>query len=230
MKKEILLSLFLVSGLNAFDIKFSKNFTKEINKDEVSSYIEIISKNKNQTNSINNLNNIRELLKTTKKVKIINQKQNSYPLYEYEKNSNNRVLKGYSTNINFSISSKNKKDINSFLDKLLSKKNDNLTISFNSLSQKISEEQIEKEKQNLEFDVIVWAKEYEQTIYKNTNQKCKLKELILNDRETPQLLFRESFSKQVKSVNNDKIDLELPNEKGKINISAKFKYECEDGK
>ncbi len=224
-----LVSLIVFSTLAfGYTIEFNKNFSKEIENDEVSSYISIYSKNETQKKAINGLSKYKRIMDRFKNIRKTDIKQNSYPEYRYEKASNKRVLDGYKAVLNYTISARDATSISEYIEKLLKIKRDekSLQLSFSNLSYQVSKSTKEAVEEELRLEAILWAKNYTLKLADELKQSCEIKDIYIGSNRVASPI-PVAYATLKKSSMETTADVSLPSPSDtKISINSTFRFEC----
>ena len=105
------------------------------------------------------------------------------PKYKYSDNKQEFI--GYMGNLRYSAESKNAKDLNQFMDEIISikdkiKSND-VKLSISNVSWKISDELQNRSFDELRFESINWIENYANILSSKLSKKCEVKNININE-------------------------------------------------
>ncbi|RXJ98030.1 SIMPL domain-containing protein [Arcobacter sp. CECT 8986] len=223
MKKFLLGTALSVLPLFSYDIHFNKSFEDSIKPDTLTTKLSIIVEAKKESSISNTLTKFNTFIKDVNSVDKNNGSLYIRPKYIYKDKSSQ--IDGYVGELNYDIASKDSKNINGFLSKILSiKKDDKTSIRVSNLSWKISQKSSENIISNLRIDSIIWAKDYANSLSKQLNSTCKVKEININSLYNPSILRMETRLMSAKSQANN---LPIPdNSEKNIKLNANYTLEC----
>lgn len=212
MKTIFFLSFLLIQSY-ALEITKQKTFTSYIvpTKQTTSFILNYASRSSNQIEKL-----FEKAISTVEKSTICKGGQyRIYPQYQYIQNR--KIANGYNSNINFNCEFE---DIELY-EKLIKKiKRLRSKLTQNKISYKVSEQQIEKEKSNLEIDAYNYAKQYTKKL-NNTFSKCSIKSVSFSSPHQP-TLYR-TMIKEEKTTTTAPIDEEV-----KIKLNVRYLFDCKN--
>lgn len=227
--KSLLILILSISLSFGYTIEFNKNFSKEISNDEATSYISIYSTKKTQNLAINSLNKYKSFMDQIKNIEKTNIRQNSYPQYRYEGDSNKRVLDGYKATLTYIINSKDPTVVIEYIEKLLNiKRNQETThVNFSNLSYKVSKEKKESVEDELRLKAIIWSNDYTKVLTDKLKRECLTKKIVIggNMFAVPVTRAYATMAKGVSRESSATISMPEPSETN-ISINANFSFEC----
>jgi len=220
MKKAVLTSLFLGSFLFSFEISMSKEFVKEIKPNQLGIKVQVSTVSKNLNDVLNKLSSYSMFIKSFKDLKVSGGEFSTYPKYRYSNNKSKMI--GYKGTMIFDIDSSDEKKLKDFITMLTAKNSgDDVKLSISSKSWYVSKEDIKKEQDMLRFEAIRWADEYSKKLSSKTMKECEIKSIDFDrNRYVPPIVYRETKVASDESIQMPKKNLQ------KINIFAKFRFEC----
>ncbi|MCT7577109.1 SIMPL domain-containing protein [Aliarcobacter butzleri] len=183
MKKFLFTALLLPIFSFSYEIEFNKNFSKVVNPDLLSTSINI-SVEKVDEDKVNlEIEKFNNFIKNNKSVIIKNGTYTLSPKYKYSDNKQEFI--GYMGNLRYSAESKNAKDLNQFMDEIISikdkiKSND-VKLSISNVSWKISDELQNRSFDELRFESINWIENYANILSSKLSKKCEVKNININE-------------------------------------------------
>lgn len=228
MKKTLLaLSLFLLPSLAfSYEINFNKTFSKIVNPDLLTTQINI-SVEKKDENKVNvEIEKFNNFLKENKSVILKNGSFTLSPKYKYYENKQEFV--GYVGNLRYTAESGNAKELNTFMDQLISVKDkiksDDIKLDISNVSWEISNELQNKTYDNLRLDSIIWIESYSDSLSKKISKKCEVTKINVNE-STGNIMYARSemaYASKVKVL----ADVAPINSEQSITVSPNFVLEC----
>lgn len=220
MKNIILVLIVTFSFLNAFEVNKSKEFSKEIEPTKMSTTIvaNMIAKDKLKIQRA-----FKKAINISDKAKICT--NGSYRISpEYSYKNQDRVFIGYQGNIRFKCEFQDTKRFDTIISKLdrITREKDKLKLTINPIQWIIAKKVIEKTNQELELQALYFAKSYKKFLANVYTQKCKIKEVSLNQMTHP-TYQRSNYNSMAKvsSVTTKPIKSNQI-----IKYSASYKFEC----
>jgi len=183
MKKFLFTALLLPIFSFSYEIEFNKNFSKVVNPDLLSTSINI-SVEKVDEDKVNlEIEKFNNFIKNNKSAIIKNGTYTLSPKYKYSDNKQEFI--GYMGNLRYSAESKNAKDLNQFMDEIISikdkiKSND-VKLSISNVSWKISDELQNRSFDELRFESINWIENYANILSSKLSKKCEVKNININE-------------------------------------------------
>lgn len=228
--KYLFILMVLSSVIFGYEIEFQKKFSKEISNDEITSYISIYSKHKMQKKAIYGLSKYKTFMEKTKDIKKLNIKQNTYPEYRYEKQTNKRVLEGYKATLTYTISSDSPTKISEYIEELLKikKYGEAIQVTFSNLTYQVSKKKKEATEDALRLEAIVWGKYHGMDLSVKVGQKCEVHNIIINPNSyiRPMHTTYRTLGKSAMAMESN-IDVSMPTPSDtNISINSLFKFQC----
>ena len=119
MKKRLFIPLLLIPILGfSYEVNFNKSFSKIVNPDLLTTNISISVEKKDESKINSEIERFNDFFKKTNDVSLKNGSFTLSPKYKYH--DNKQEFLGYIGNLRYIIESKNAKDLNDFIDKLIS--------------------------------------------------------------------------------------------------------------
>ncbi len=226
MKKVALLftSGFLLSQVFAYDINFSKNFSKKLMPDILSTNLSIRIEGKNEQEISNKLAIFNKEIKENK---VLDKKLGSYnvrPNFKYSSNNSPKIT-GYVGELRYKIESNNAKDINTFITSINTlKKSRSTSISVSGLSWKVKDDTYNVALDILRLESIYWIETYVNNLSKDLNKKCEVKNINISAFNRP-VSYAMSRNFQGSEMISDSIPVPQANNQ-KISIHPIYKVDC----
>ncbi|HIP12990.1 MAG TPA: DUF541 domain-containing protein [Arcobacter sp.] len=218
MLKKAILTALIPFSLFSYELNFSKEFSKNISPDNLSTRISVNIINKDERFVSDNLESINDYVKSSNGIKFENGSFNLTPRYSY-KNKNRKFL-GYAGNLSYTIVSINANSMNEFLSELIDVKNSlkekSLKLSINNTVWKVSDKKYNNSLDTLRLEAINWIGNYS----KELNKSCTIKKISINPRKNgyPRntIMAKSRSTINVTPAKSDK----------SISINPKFTLEC----
>lgn len=224
MKKIALLtisSLFITSAF-AYEINFSKSFSKELMPNILSTNLSIRIDAGNEKKISNRLEVFNKRIKQNK---VLDKKLGSYsirPKYSYVANKP-RKISSYIGELKYQIESTNDKEINRFITSLNSlKKSKDTSIIVSGLSWKVKDDTHDIAIDDLRLEAIHWIEKYVSSLSKDLGKKCKVKNINISSSNQVRPYYA---SRSLKAMSSDSIPVTQANNQ-KISIKPNYKVEC----
>jgi predicted secreted protein len=172
--KKLFVLVLLVSWVFGYELNFDRQFTKEVTKDKMRVNIYISTDNQTKHGLLNEMKAVLKFIKDDKTVKQTNYSQTTFPKYEYGIFLKNRQFSGYEGRVSFSVSSKDEKKIQNYIEKIINFNKTKLKISLSRLGWVVSQKQQKAVKDQLILDTVIWAKRQLKVLKNKTNSNCKI--------------------------------------------------------
>lgn len=228
MKKRLLiLSLFLLPSLAfSYEINFNKTFSKIVNPDLLTTQINI-SVEKKDENKVNiEIEKFNNFLKENKSVILKNGSFTLSPKYKYYDNKQEFI--GYVGNLRYTAESEKAKELNTFMDQLISLKDkikaDDVKLNISNVSWKLSDELQNKISDDLRLDSIIWVESYATGLSTKLSKKCEVTKININE-STGNIMYARSemaYSSKSKSL----ADVAPISSEQSITVNPNFELEC----
>lgn len=181
MKKYIIvLSVLTFVSNGATEISFSKTFEKKIKPDTLATSIGFSSTKSDQQKTIEKLTIISDYVSNIKNLHIEGGSYSVNPHMVY--NNDKSYQDGYDGYMNYSVSSKNPKELNKFIrDIQRVGEKEGLSVSVSNVSWQLSKE-LSNDGINdvLRLDAILWAKNYASMLSSKLSQNCNVSKIDFN--------------------------------------------------
>lgn len=181
LKKALLILVLLPNLLLAYDINFSKSFSKTVTLDQISSYVSI-SVEKSDEKAVNKeIEYFNNFLSNKDDLTIKNINYYLMPKYEYIKDKS--IFKGYNATLSFTTLANSGEKLNEFFTKLLDlkAKKPDVKINISNLSWEISSKLQTKIEDELKLEAINWIESYSKDLSAKIVRKCEIKNVNIYD-------------------------------------------------
>jgi predicted secreted protein len=229
MKNKFLkLALFLlpISALS-YEINFNKTFSKVVNPDLLTTQINISVEKKDESKVNSEIEKFNDFIKSVKDVKLKDGSFTLSPKYKYFENK--QQFLGYIGNIRYTAESSSAKDLNEFMDKLISIKekanSDETKLNISNVSWKVSDELRNKSFDELRLETIVWIEDYTNGLSKKVGKECSVKKINFNEMnyiDVPYARAEMAYSAMAKTS----ADMTPMSSEKNITINPNFELEC----
>lgn len=221
MKLPLLLTLpILVFG---FELNFTKEFSKELIPDELTTNIKVVVQNEEEKEVISSLNQYNKFLKKYDEIDKSNVSMAITPKYTYKNGQS--IFMGYNGILNYTISSKESSKIKEFLENFYSIKEENTTsLLMPTLQWKINDKLYEKALDQLRLDAIMWGNTYSQELSTKMNKRCSLKNITVNANYARPVMY----ASEARTLKSNKIEMPIIEQINEtITINPNFTMECQ---
>ena len=226
MKK--LLPLLLLPILSfSYEINFNKSFSKVVNPDLLTTSIDVSIQKKDE-NAVNiEIEKFNNFIKKTTNVTLKNGSFTLSPKYKYYDNKQEFI--GYIGNIRYSAESKDAKELNTFMDKLISIKDsiksDDVKLNISNVAWNISDDLQNKSFDDLRLDAIHWIEAYSKSLSISISKNCEVTKINISETNTGNIAY--ARSEMLYSTMSKKVADVVPiNSEQNITISPNFVLEC----
>ncbi len=229
MKRSfIIMTLCLLPILSfSYELNFNKSFSKVVNPDLLTTNI-TISVEKKDENKVNvEIEKFNDLIKKTNDVTLKNGSFTLSPKYKYYDNKQEFI--GYVGNLRYSAESKNAKELNSFMDKLItlkdSIKSEDVKLNISNVAWNISDDLQNKSFDTLRFEAISWIDSYAKTLSGQVAKFCEVSKINIFETNTGNVVYARAemaYSTMAKSVAN----VAPISSEQNITINPNFILEC----
>jgi len=215
----LLIMIFFYMTLFSMNIEFSRQFKKSLKPQWLGVNIAINVKKSSESDILDILNRYSKYINGFKELSIKGGKYTITPNINYK--NNHSYKDGYSGLINYTISSKNRDDISSFIYKLQSQKKDkDLDISISNIYWFSKDSETKNIYDDLRFSAIEWGLKYNENLSQKLNKQCTIKSIIFNQNNYPTPMLRMSRSIAMDTAPTPSQDLK------NFSISPRFTIEC----
>lgn len=224
MNKIVLasLSVFLFSTSYAYEINFSKKFSKTLMPDILSAGLTIRIQGDNEEDISSKLEVFNEKIKANSQVAKKLGTFNIHPNFKYSSNNSPKII-DYIGQLKYTIESRNAKDINNFITSINSVKRSRKTsISVSGLSWKVKEDSYNVALDVLRLEAIYWIESHAKNLSKDLNKKCEVKNINISSYNNPRAY---SSARMMSSPMSKSIPVPQANNQS-ISINPSYKVEC----
>ena len=230
MKNKILIALLLPVLSFSYELDFNKSFSKVVNPDLLSTNVNVTVEKKDEDKVNIEIEKFNDFIKSNKlkeEIKITNGSYTLSPKYTYDNNKQQFV--GYVGNLRYTAESKNAKDINNFMNEIISikekDKTEDVKLNISNVSWKISDELQNKSYDDLRLESITWIETYANSLTSKLSKKCEVKKININEQNGGNINYARSemaFSTKTKMA----ADVVPVNTEQNITINPTFLLEC----
>ena len=229
MKRSfIIVTLCLLPILSfSYELNFNKSFSKVVNPDLLTTNITISIEKKDENRVNVEIEKFNDLIKKTNDVTLKNGSFTLSPKYKYYDNKQEFI--GYVGNLRYSAESKNAKELNSFMDKLItlkdSIKSEDVKLNISNVAWNISDDLENKSFDALRFEAISWIDSYAKTLSGQVAKFCEVSKINIFETNTGNVVYARAemaYSTMAKSVAN----VAPISSEQNITINPNFILEC----
>lgn len=226
MRKIILIFCLILLNLNAYEINFNKNFSKNVSPDKLVTYVSVIVEKKLEREVNLEIEKFNDFIKENDLVKFKDGRYTLSPKYTYTNNKQKFV--GYIGNLNYKIETQNAKNINSFISQLIDIKerinSEDLKLNISNINWEISEELNNKSFDDLRLEAIKWANEYSKELSNKVQKNCEISKININSVNRNNIYYARDGI--VASSMKTSADVTPANTDENISINPNFLLEC----
>ena len=180
MKKRLFIPLLLIPILGfSYEVNFNKSFSKIVNPDLLTTNISISVEKKDESKINSEIERFNDFFKKTNDVILKNGSFTLSPKYKYHDNKQEFI--GYFGNLRYIIESKNAKDLNDFIDKLISikesVKSEEVKLNISNISWKTSDDLQNKSLDALRLEAIHWVDSYSKSLSTQVSKYCEISKI-----------------------------------------------------
>ena len=225
-KVSIAAAVVLPLALNAFELNFSKSFTKELMPDTLVTNITIRIDSKDEQSISNRLNLFNEEIKRHKAVEKKLGSYNIRPNFKYSSTNAPKIV-GYTGELKYRVNSDAPKLVEEFIVDLNEmKKSRDTSILVSGLTWRVKDDTYNVALDILRLDAINWANTYSKNLSKDLNLKCEVKKVNIGSYNSPmyrQPLAARAFSSSAKM--EEAVPVPEANHQ-KVTINPNYVMEC----
>lgn len=228
MLKKILTTIILSTlSLNAYEINFTKNFSKQVSPDTLGTKIFIHISKENKKEVSQTLDKFTSFFKSLRDLKLKNGSYSISPEYKYLKNETKFI--GYEGSLTYKVEAKTAIQINTFIEDLLSLNSKinskDVKIEISNIQWEISKELYEKNTEKLRRESILWVNTYAKTLSAELKNTCKVKTININSSARNNIFYdrRSNYSSKMRDISNDISPIK--NDEN-INLNSTITMEC----
>ena len=227
MKRILATAIFLPILAFSYEINFNKSFSKVVNPDLLTTNINISVEKKDELKVNNEIEKFNDFIKQNKSVTLKNGSFTLSPKYKYFNNKQEFI--GYVGNLRYTAESSKAKELNIFMDELISIKekikSDDVKLNLSNLSWRISEDLQNKSFDDLRLESIMWIESYSNTLSAKLSKKCEVKKININEYNGGNIVYARS-EMALSSMSKVAADVAPVNSEQNININPNFTLEC----
>ena len=227
MKRILATAIFLPILAFSYEINFNKSFSKVVNPDLLTTQINISVEKKDELKVNNEIEKFNDFIKQNKSVTLKNGSFTLSPKYKYFNNKQEFI--GYVGNLRYTAESSKAKELNIFMDELISIKDksnsEDVKLNISNVSWKISDELQDKSYDELRLDSIIWIQSYANDLSSKLSKTCEVKVINVNESNTGPIMYARSemaYSSMSKSV----ADVAPVSSEQNITVNPNFILEC----
>ena len=228
MKKRLFIPLLLIPILGfSYEVNFNKSFSKIVNPDLLTTNISISVEKKDESKINSEIERFNDFFKKTNDVSLKNGSFTLSPKYKYHDNKQEFI--GYVGNLRYTAESKNAKDLNVFMDKLISIKenikSEEVKLNISNVSWKISDELENKSFDELRLEAINWIDSYAKTLSSQVSKYCEVSKINIFETNTGNVVYARA---EMASLGMSKMaaDVAPISSEQNITINPNFILEC----
>lgn len=222
MKKYLFLLIPFL--LNAYEINFSKKFTKDLIPNVLGADISVIIEDKKESEVIERLDVFNNEIKKYKKVEKQLGSFNVRP--QYQRSSNTPKIYGYIGTLNYKIETTDALNMGEFISMITSlKENRDTSVSLNNLSWRVSDDSYNVILDLLRLESINWVEDYTKNLSTDLKKVCEVKAVDLQNNIFH--TYRESTATLRLDSSLKRENVPVPEvSQQKITITTNYKLEC----
>ena len=228
MKKRFFIAALLLPILGfSYELNFNKSFTKVVNPDLLTTNITISVEKKDENKVNSEIEKFNDFLKKTTDVTLKNGSFTLSPKYKYH--DNKQEFLGYVGNLRYTAESKNAKDLNGFMDKLISIKenikSEEVKLNIANISWNISDNLQNKSFDELRLEAINWIDNYAKTLSSQVSKYCEVSKINIFETNTGNVVYARAEMASL-SMSKMAADVAPISSEQNITINPNFILEC----
>ncbi|MDD3056420.1 MAG: SIMPL domain-containing protein [Aliarcobacter sp.] len=228
MKKRFFMAALLLPVLGfSYELNFNKSFTKVVNPDLLTTNITISVEKKDENKVNSEIEKFNDFLKKTTDVTLKNGSFTLSPKYKYH--DNKQEFLGYVGNLRYTAESKNAKDLNGFMDKLISIKenikSEEVKLNIANISWNISDNLQNKSFDELRLEAINWIDNYAKTLSSQVSKYCEVSKINIFETNTGNVVYARAEMASL-SMSKMAADVAPISSEQNITINPNFILEC----
>ena len=226
-KKLFIVGLLLPIFGFSYEVNFNKSFSKVVNPDLLTTNITINIEKKDENKVNSEIEKFNDFFKKTNDVTLKNGSFTLSPKYKYH--DNKQEFLGYVGNLRYTAESKNAKDLNVFMDKLISIKenikSEEVKLNISNVSWKTSDELENKSFDELRLEAINWIDGYAKTLSSQVSKYCEVSKINIFETNTGNVVYARA---EMASLGMSKMaaDVAPISSEQNITINPNFILEC----
>ena len=228
MKKKLFIIglLFPIFGFS-YEVNFNKSFSKVVNPDLLTTNITINIEKKDENKVNSEIEKFNDFFKKTNDVTLKNGSFTLSPKYKYH--DNKQEFLGYIGSLRYSAESKNAKDLNTFMDKLISIKesikSEDVKLNISNVSWNISDDLQNKSFDALRLESINWVESYAKSLSSQVSKYCEVSKINISEPNNGNVVYARAemaYSGMLKMA----ADVAPISSEQNITINPNFVLEC----
>ena len=226
-KKLFIVGLLLPIFGFSYEVNFNKSFSKVVNPDLLTTNITINIEKKDENKVNSEIEKFNDFLKKTNDVTLKNGSFTLSPKYKYH--DNKQEFLGYIGSLRYSVESKNAKDLNTFMDKLISIKegikSEDVKLNISNVSWNISDDLQNKSFDALRLESINWVESYAKSLSSQVSKYCEVSKINISESNNGNVVYARAemaYSGMLKMA----ADVAPISSEQNITINPNFILEC----
>ena len=228
MKKKLFIIglLFPIFGFS-YEVNFNKSFSKVVNPDLLTTNITINIEKKDENKVNSEIEKFNDFFKKTNDASLKNGSLTLSPKYKYH--DNKQEFLGYIGSLRYSAESKNAKDLNTFMDKLISIKesikSEDVKLNISNVSWNISDDLQNKSFDALRLESINWVESYAKSLSSQVSKYCEVSKINISESNNGNVVYSRAemaYSGMLKMA----ADVAPISSEQNITINPNFVLEC----
>ena len=226
-KKLFIIGLLLPIFGFSYEVNFNKSFSKVVNPDLLTTNITINIEKKDENKVNSEIEKFNDFLKKTNEVTLKNGSFTLSPKYKYH--DNKQEFLGYIGSLRYSVESKNAKDLNTFMDKLISIKesikSEDVKLNISNVSWNISDDLQNKSFDALRLESINWVESYAKSLSSQVSKYCEVSKINISEPNNGNVVYARAemaYSGMLKMA----ADVAPISSEQNITINPNFVLEC----
>ena len=228
IKKRFFIAALLLPVLGfSYELNFNKSFSKVVNPDLLTTNITISVEKKDENKVNSEIEKFNDFLKKTNDVTLKNGSFTLSPKYKYH--DNKQEFLGYIGSLRYSAESKNAKDLNTFMDKLISIKesikSEDVKLNISNVSWNISDDLQNKSFDALRLESINWVESYAKSLSSQVSKYCEVSKINISESNNGNVVYARAemaYSGMLKMA----ADVAPISSEQNITINPNFVLEC----
>lgn len=226
-KKLFIIGLLLPIFGFSYEVNFNKSFSKVVNPDLLTTNITINIEKKDENKVNSEIEKFNDFFKKTNDVSLKNGSFTLSPKYKYH--DNKQEFLGYIGSLRYSAESKNAKDLNTFMDKLISIKesikSEDVKLNISNVSWNISDDLQNKSFDALRLESINWVESYAKSLSSQVSKYCEVSKINISESNNGNVVYSRAemaYSGMLKMA----ADVAPISSEQNITINPNFVLEC----
>ena len=228
MKKRLFIAILLLPILGfSYEVNFNKSFSKIVSPDLLTTNISISVEKKDENKVNSEIEKFNEFFKKTNNITLKNGSFTLSPKYKYH--DNKQEFLGYIGSLRYVVESKNAKELNAFMDKLISikdsVKSDDVKLNISNISWNISDDLENKSLDALRLEAIHWIDSYAKSLSNQVSKYCEISKINIFESNNGNVVYTRT---EMASFGMSKMatDMTPISNEQNITINPNFVLEC----